>query len=57
MPSVLLDALQLANRTGFNISHFVIEGAAMAQQLRQLIPAQYAAGDGAASRAKRILRD
>ncbi|MDI8993203.1 hypothetical protein MJI20_32260, partial [Salmonella enterica subsp. enterica serovar Anatum] len=33
---VLLDALQLANRTGF-ISHFVIEGEAMAQQLRQLI--------------------
>ncbi|MDI5434881.1 helix-turn-helix transcriptional regulator, partial [Salmonella enterica subsp. enterica serovar Kentucky] len=31
---VLLDALQLANRTGF-ISHFVIEGEAMAQQLRQ----------------------
>ncbi|MFH7828844.1 HTH-type transcriptional regulator MalT [Kluyvera chengduensis] len=33
---VLLEALQLANRTGF-ISHFVIEGEAMAQQLRQLI--------------------
>ena len=33
---VLLEALQLANRTGF-ISHFVIEGDAMAQQLRQLI--------------------
>lgn len=33
---VLLDALKLANRTGF-ISHFVIEGEAMAQQLRQLI--------------------
>lgn len=33
---VLLDALQLANRTGF-ISHFVIEGESMAQQLRQLI--------------------
>ena len=29
-------ALQLANRTGF-ISHFVIEGEVMAQQLRQLI--------------------
>ena len=33
---MLLEALQLANRTGF-ISHFVIEGEAMAQQLRQLI--------------------
>lgn len=33
---VLLEALSLANRTGF-ISHFVIEGEAMAQQLRQLI--------------------
>ena len=33
---VLLEALQLANRTGF-ISHFVIEGESMAQQLRQLI--------------------
>lgn len=33
---VLVEALQLANRTGF-ISHFVIEGEAMAQQLRQLI--------------------
>ena len=33
---VLLEALTLANRTGF-ISHFVIEGEAMAQQLRQLI--------------------
>ncbi|MFY9994827.1 MAG: HTH-type transcriptional regulator MalT [Leclercia sp.] len=32
----LLEALQLANRTGF-ISHFVIEGETMAQQLRQLI--------------------
>ncbi|WP_058910397.1 HTH-type transcriptional regulator MalT [Entomohabitans teleogrylli] len=33
---VLIEALTLANRTGF-ISHFVIEGEAMAQQLRQLI--------------------
>lgn len=33
---VLLEALALANRTGF-VSHFVIEGEAMAQQLRQLI--------------------
>ncbi|MEL4015458.1 HTH-type transcriptional regulator MalT [Dryocola clanedunensis] len=33
---VLMEALSLANRTGF-ISHFVIEGEAMAQQLRQLI--------------------
>lgn len=33
---VLIDALSLANRTGF-ISHFVIEGESVAQQLRQLI--------------------
>lgn len=33
---VLLDTLQLANQPGF-ISHFVIEGEAMVQQLRQLI--------------------
>ncbi len=33
---VLIEALALANRTGF-ISHFVIEGEPMAQQLRQLI--------------------
>lgn len=33
---VLIEALGLANRTGF-ISHFVIEGEMMAQQLRQLI--------------------
>ena len=33
---VLMEALALANRTGF-ISHFVIEGEAMAQQLRQLL--------------------
>lgn len=33
---VLVEALSLANRTGF-ISHFVIEGEPMAQQLRQLI--------------------
>lgn len=33
---MLLEALALANRTGF-ISHFVIEGESMAQQLRQLI--------------------
>ncbi|AFJ45347.1 HTH-type transcriptional regulator MalT [Shimwellia blattae] len=33
---LLIDALDLANRTGF-ISHFVIEGEAMAQQLRQLL--------------------
>jgi len=32
----LIEALTLANRTGF-ISHFVVEGEAMAQQLRQLI--------------------
>lgn len=45
----LLEALTLANRTGF-INHFVIEGEAMAQQLRQLIQPQYAAGAGAAPR-------
>jgi len=33
---VLIEALGLANRTGF-VSHFVIEGEMMAQQLRQLI--------------------
>lgn len=33
---VLIEALTLANRTGF-VSHFVIEGEMMAQQLRQLI--------------------
>lgn len=33
---VLMEALTLANRTGF-ISHFVIEGEMMAQQLRQLM--------------------
>lgn len=32
----LIEALALANRTGF-VSHFVIEGEMMAQQLRQLI--------------------
>nr|WP_024966354.1 HTH-type transcriptional regulator MalT [Pantoea sp. IMH] len=32
----LIEALELANRTGF-ISHFVIEGEIMAQQLRQLM--------------------
>ncbi|WP_213990168.1 HTH-type transcriptional regulator MalT [Sodalis sp. dw_96] len=34
--SVLMEALTLANRTGF-ISHFVIEGETMAVQLRQLL--------------------
>jgi len=33
---VLIEALGLANRTGF-VSHFVIEGEMMAQQLRQLL--------------------
>ncbi|TDS90668.1 LuxR family maltose regulon positive regulatory protein [Rahnella sp. BIGb0236] len=33
---VLIEALTLANRTGF-VSHFVIEGEMMAQQLRQMI--------------------
>ena len=33
---VLIEALSLANRTGF-VSHFVVEGEVMAQQLRQLL--------------------
>lgn len=52
---VLLDALQLANRTGF-ISHFVIEGEAMAQQLRQLIQLN-TLPEMEQHRAQRILRE
>ncbi|WP_279085156.1 HTH-type transcriptional regulator MalT [Kluyvera ascorbata] len=52
---VLLEALQLANRTGF-ISHFVIEGEAMAQQLRQLIQLNTLPELGQ-HRAQRILRE
>ncbi|HGV4215905.1 TPA: HTH-type transcriptional regulator MalT [Escherichia coli] len=52
---VLLDALKLANRTGF-ISHFVIEGEAMAQQLRQLIQLN-TLPELEQHRAQRILRE
>ncbi|SQB36932.1 transcriptional regulator MalT [Citrobacter koseri] len=52
---MLLDALQLANRTGF-ISHFVIEGEAMAQQLRQLIQLN-TLPELEQHRAQRILRE
>lgn len=51
----LIEALSLANRTGF-ISHFVIEGEAMAQQLRQLIQLN-ALHELDQHRAQRILRD
>ena len=52
---VLLEALKLANRTGF-ISHFVIEGEAMAQQLRQLIQLN-TLPELEQHRAQRILRE
>ena len=52
---MLLDALKLANRTGF-ISHFVIEGEAMAQQLRQLIQLN-TLPELEQHRAQRILRE
>lgn len=52
---VLLEALALANRTGF-INHFVIEGEAMAQQLRQLIQLN-TLPELEQHRAQRILRD
>lgn len=52
---VLLDALKLANRTGF-ISDFVIEGEAMAQQLRQLIQLN-TLPELEQHRAQRILRE
>jgi LuxR family maltose regulon positive regulatory protein len=51
----LMEALTLANRTGF-ISHFVIEGELMAQQLRQLIQLN-ALAELEQHRAQRILRD
>ncbi|ELY4523530.1 HTH-type transcriptional regulator MalT [Cronobacter turicensis] len=52
---VLMEALTLANRTGF-ISHFVIEGEAMAQQLRQLLQLN-TLPEIEQHRAQRILRD
>jgi len=51
----LIEALTLANRTGF-ISHFVVEGEAMAQQLRQLIQL-HTLPEMEQRRAQRILRD
>ncbi len=51
----LIESLTLANRTGF-ISHFVIEGEAMAQQLRQLIQLN-ALPELEQHRAQRILKD
>lgn len=51
----LIEALTLANRTGF-ISHFVVEGEAMAQQLRQLIQLN-TLPEMEQRRAQRILRD
>ncbi|WP_130831913.1 HTH-type transcriptional regulator MalT [[Erwinia] mediterraneensis] len=52
---VLIEALKLARSTGF-ISHFVIEGEMMAQQLRQLIQLN-TLSDLDNHRAQRILRD
>lgn len=51
----LIESLSLANRTGF-ISHFVIEGETMAQQLRQLIHLN-ALPELEQHRAQRILKD
>ncbi|AJJ22555.1 HTH-type transcriptional regulator MalT [Yersinia enterocolitica] len=51
----LIESLSLANRTGF-ISHFVIEGEVMAQQLRQLIQLN-ALPELEQHRAQRILKD
>lgn len=51
----LIESLSLANRTGF-ISHFVIEGETMAQQLRQLIQLN-ALPELEQHRAQRILKD
>ncbi|AXU97549.1 HTH-type transcriptional regulator MalT [Erwinia persicina] len=51
----LIEALGLANRTGF-ISHFVIEGEMMAQQLRQLIQLNLLP-DLEQRRAQQILRE
>ncbi len=53
--NALMEALTLANRTGF-INHFVIEGEAMAQQLRQLIQLN-TLPELEQHRAQRILRD
>ncbi|PEH71366.1 HTH-type transcriptional regulator MalT [Edwardsiella tarda] len=52
---VLMEALSLANRTGF-VSHFVIEGEVMAQQLRQLLQLN-TLPELEVHRAQRILRD
>ncbi len=52
---VLMEALTLSNRTGF-ISHFVIEGEAMAQQLRQLLQLNMLP-ELEQHRAQRILRE
>lgn len=53
--AVLMEALSLANRTGF-ISHFVLEGELMAQQLRQLIQLNILP-ELEQHRAQRILRE
>lgn len=53
--NALIEALALANRTGF-VSHFVIEGEAMAQQLRQLLQLN-TLPELEQHRAQRILRD
>ncbi|MGP9419675.1 HTH-type transcriptional regulator MalT [Ewingella sp. AOP8-B2-18] len=52
---VLIEALELANRTGF-VSHFVIEGEMMAQQLRQLIQLNLLP-EMEQRRAQKVLRD
>ncbi|WP_413727282.1 HTH-type transcriptional regulator MalT [Sodalis sp. RH19] len=52
---VLMEALSLANRTGF-ISHFVIEGETMATQLRQLLQLGVLP-ELEQQRTRRILRD
>ncbi|WP_312239433.1 HTH-type transcriptional regulator MalT [Pantoea sp.] len=52
---VLIEALQLARSTGF-VSHFVIEGEMMAQQLRQLIQLN-TLSELDSHRAQRILRE
>lgn len=52
---VLIEALSLSNRTGF-VSHFVIEGEIMAQQLRQLLQLN-TLPELDQHRAQRILRD
>lgn len=52
---VLIEALELANRTGF-VSHFVIEGEVMAQQLRQLIQLNLLP-EMEQRRAQKVLRD